>query len=301
MVGIKGRVILMKEVKTIAVIGLGLIGGSILKGLKGKGFEALGIARRNETIIQALSEKIINEGSINIDLACKADLIFVCTPINKTIETINLLSSKVKPETIITDVASLKGNILDFINASQHPVKFIGGHPMAGTENKGLDASSENLFEGAKWVLTPSKGSNQEDLIKLSSVIEKLGAKIIIADPVLHDKAVALISHMPLFLSQSLFGTVENYSEKDISALALTLASSGFRDMTRLAATNPELSKDMLIQNKENVVAAVKELKKYLGELEQKLVKNEENFVKTIEKIAFQRKQMYSSEGKNIL
>ena len=168
----------MAEIKTIAVIGLGLIGGSILKGLKDKGFELLGIARRKETIDQALAENIINKGSTGIELACKADLIFVCTPINKTIETINLLSSKVKPETIITDVASLKGEILDFINTIQSPVRFIGGHPMAGTENKGLDTSSENLFEEAKWVLTPSKWSNQEDLIKLSSVIEKLGAKI---------------------------------------------------------------------------------------------------------------------------
>ena len=291
----------MAEIKTIAVIGLGLIGGSILKGLKDKGFELLGIARRKETIDQALAENIINKGSTGIELACKADLIFVCTPINKTIETINLLSSKVKPETIITDVASLKGEILDFINTIQSPVRFIGGHPMAGTENKGLDTSSENLFEEAKWVLTPSKWSNQEDLIKLSSVIEKLGAKIVITDPIQHDKAVALISHMPLFLSQSLFGMVKAYPDKDISELALTLASSGFRDMTRLATTNPELSKDMLIQNKENVFMAVKELKKYLDKLEKELIEDEENFVKTIEKTASQRKEMYSSEGKNVL
>jgi len=291
----------MAEIKTIAVIGLGLIGGSILKGLKDKGFELLGIARRKETIDQALAENIINKGSTGIELACKADLIFVCTPINKTIETINLLSSKVKPETIITDVASLKGEILDFINTIQSPVRFIGGHPMAGTENKGLDTSSENLFEEAKWVLTPSKWSNQEDLIKLSSVIEKLGAKIVITDPIQHDKAVALISHMPLFLSQSLFGMVKAHPDKDISELALTLASSGFRDMTRLATTNPELSKDMLIQNKENVFMAVKELKKYLDKLEKELIEDEENFVKTIEKTASQRKEMYSSEGKNVL
>ena len=291
----------MAEIKTIAVIGLGLIGGSILKGLKDKGFELLGIARRKETIDQALAENIINKGSTGIELACKADLIFVCTPINKTIETINLLSSKVKPETIITDVASLKGEILDFINTIQSPVRFIGGHPMAGTENKGLDTSSENLFEEAKWVLTPSKWSNQEDLIKLSSVIEKLGAKIVITDPIQHDKAVALISHMPLFLSQSLFGMVKAHPDKDISELALTLASSGFRDMTRLATTNPELSKDMLMQNKENVFMAVKELKKYLDKLEKELIEDEENFVKTIEKTASQRKEMYSSEGKNVL
>ena len=291
----------MSEVKTIAVVGLGLIGGSILKGLRGKGFKLSGIARRNETIVQALSEKIIDEGSINLDLACKADLIFVCTPINKTIETINYLSSRVKPETIITDVASLKGNILDSVNTSQTPVKFIGGHPMAGTENKGLESSFETVFEGAKWVLTPSKWSNQQDLANISSVIEKLGAKIVIADPDQHDKAVALISHTPLLLSQALFRMVENYSDKDVSKLAMILAASGFRDMTRLASANPELSRDMLTQNKANVLDIVKEFKNCLEELEKELVENEDNYEKIIEKIAFQRKQMYSFEGKNIL
>ena len=291
----------MSEVKTIAVVGLGLIGGSILKGLRGKGFKLSGIARRNETIVQALAEKIIDEGSIKLDLACKADLIFVCTPINKTIETINYLSSRVKPETIITDVASLKGNILDLVNTSQPPFRFIGGHPMAGTENKGLDSSFETVFEGAKWVLTPSKWSNKQDLANISSVIEKLGAKIVIADPAQHDKAVALISHTPLLLSQALFRTVENYSEKDVSELAMILAASGFRDMTRLASANPELSKDMLTKNKANVLEIVKELKNCLEELEKELVENEDNYEKIIEKIAFQRKQMYSFEGKNIL
>jgi prephenate dehydrogenase len=291
----------MAEIKSIAVIGLGLIGGSILKSLKNKGYELLGVARRKETIEQALAEKIINEGSTNPDLACKADIIFVCTPINKTIETIKLLSSKVKPETIITDAASLKRDILDFINTSRSPIRFIGGHPMAGTENKGLDASFENLFEGAKWVLTPSKWSTQEDLNNLSSVIEKLGAKIIIADPLQHDKAAALISHTPLLLSQAIFGMVDDYPDKNISELAMILAAGGFRDMTRLVSTNPELSSDMLFQNKANVIEAVREFKKYLDELEKELMDNEENFVKFSEKLASKRKKMYSAEGKNIL
>lgn len=291
----------MSEVKTIAVVGIGLIGGSILKSLKNKGYELLGIARRQDTINQAVAEKLIEEGSTELDLACKADLIFVCTPIHKTLETILMLSSKVKPETIITDVASLKSDLLDFINTSHNPINFIGGHPMAGTENKGLESSSEDLFKEAKWVLTPSKWSNQHDLTRFSDVIEKLQAKIVIADPGQHDKAVALISHMPLFLSQALFGMVEAYPDKEVSILAQSLASSGFRDMTRLAATNPELSKDMLIQNKENVLAAVKELKNYLGELEKEIIENEEDFVKILEKTASQRKKMYSPEGKNIL
>lgn len=291
----------MAEVKSIAVIGLGLIGGSILKGLKNKGYELTGVARRKETINQALAESIICRGSTSLDIVSDADIIFVCTPINIIIDTISALKQITKPKAIITDTASLKGRIMDFVDSSEKPFRFIGGHPMAGTENKGLDSSSEKLFEGAKWVLTPSKGSNNDDLQTLGSVIKKLGAEIVIADPVQHDKAAALISHMPLFLSQALFDTVNNYSDKDVSELALKLAASGFRDMTRLASANPELSKDMLVQNKSNVIKAVNELKKHLDGFEKELAGNEEDFIKTIETIASLRKKMYSPDGKNIL
>lgn len=291
----------MAEVKSIAVIGLGLIGGSILKGLKNKDYELTGVARRKETINQALAESIIYRGSTSLDIVSDADIIFVCTPINIIIDTISALKQIAKPEAIITDAASLKGGIMDFVHSSEKPFRFIGGHPMAGTENKGLDSSSEKLFEGAKWVLTPSKWSNNNDLQTLGSVIKKLGAEIVIADPVQHDKAAALISHMPLFLSQALFDTVNNYSDKNVSELALKLAASGFRDMTRLASANPELSKDMLVQNKSNVIKAANELKKHLDGFENELEGNEEDFIKTIETIASQRKKMYSPDGKNIL
>ncbi len=299
MAGFTG-VVFMAEIRTIAVIGLGLIGGSVLKGLKNKGYKLLGIARRQETIEQALNEKIIDEGSVDINIACEADLIFVCTPINNTIETIKYLQEKVKAETIITDAASIKGKIINFANSGGF-MRFIGGHPMAGTENKGLEESSESLFVGAKWVLTPSKRSSEDDLSSLSAVIEKLGAKIIIADPVQHDKAVALISHMPLFLSQALYNFIKNYPDEEISRLALCLAAGGFRDMTRLAATNPELAQDMLIENKSNVLESIQELQKHLDMFKKELSENGESFVKLSEELAVERKKMYSPDGKNVL
>ena len=106
---------------------------------------------------------------------------------------------------------------------------------------------------------------------------------------------------MPLFFSQALFGLVKNYSDSDISELAMRLAASGFRDMTRLAATNPELAKDMLLNNKKNVLESVQELKNYLDGLEKELTNDEDNFIKLVEELASERKNMYSPEGKNIL
>lgn len=153
---------------------------------------------------------------------------------------------------------------MDYVNANSEPINFIGGHPMAGTEHKGLDASFETLFNGAKWVLTPSKWCSDTQI--LEKIITELGAVTVIADPAEHDRAVALISHMPLLLSQALLEFVQNHSD---SKLALELAASGFKSMTRLAHTNPELAKDMLSGNKKNVLIAINE---FIEELSKKKV-----------------------------
>lgn len=235
--------------RTIAVIGLGLIGGSILKGLKGKGYNIVGYSQNPDTVKKALEQGLISGTDIH-----EADIIFVCTPINMTIDTIKEVIKTAKPEAIITDVASIKGFIMDFVNESPTPINFIGGHPMAGTEHKGIDASFETLFKGAKWVLTPSKWCSDTSL--LQEIILELGAEAVVAESAEHDRAVALISHMPLFLSKALLEFVENHPEHE---LALKLASSGFTSMTRLAHTNPELANDMLTGNKTNILRAIDE------------------------------------------
>ena len=286
--------------ENLAVIGLGLIGGSILKRLKNNNYNLIGVSRRQETIDKAVKEGIISRGSTKISVIKDADIVFICTPINTTISILNEAAETVNPKTIITDTASLKGFIIDFVNTNSKPINFIGGHPMAGTENKGLDASFPGLFEEAKWVLTPSKWTNDNDVKKLEKIIHQLGAKTVSADPHKHDKAVALISHMPLFLSQTLFNLVKNYPDKSIGDLAMNLASSGFRDMTRLAATNPELTADMLFENKENVFSDFEEFINESAFLGKNLIENKDNFIKISREIANLREKMYSAEGKNI-
>lgn len=290
----------MPDTPTIAVIGLGLIGGSILKALRPKEFHLIGVSRSEETVKKAIKLDLANECSTNIELVQKAKVVFICTPINKTIETIDKVRKIVSPDCIITDVASLKGFIMDYVNDYDFPTNFIGGHPMAGTENTGIDYAVDNLFEGAKWVLTPSRWSGTEDIRRLEELTSLLGAKSIIADSYQHDKAVTLISHLPLLLSQSLFGMVSDYPDKNIKELALKLAASGFRDTTRLAATNPELAKDILLKNKAYIREAVNGLKDYLTELDKNLDLNENEFINPIKNLASKRKDMYSPEGKNI-
>ena len=289
----------MNKSYTIAVIGLGLIGASICKRLKGH--KLVGVSRSLITVEKALSSNIIEEGSTELSIIKDADIVFICTPINKIFEKIDEVRAIVRPDCLISDVASVKGAIMDYVDGLDGPLNFIGGHPMAGTEHKGIDFALDNLFDGAKWVLTPSKWTNAQEVQKLEKLIINLGAKPILADPYEHDKAVALISHLPLLLSQALFGFVSDYPDKNVGYLALKLAASGFRDTTRLAATNPELAKDMLIENKANVLEAVKSLKLYLSSLDSILEVNEDGFVELTKALAESRKNMYSETGINIL
>jgi len=285
---------------SIAVIGLGLIGGSILKALRAKNFHLIGVSGREETIVKAKKLGLADEYSTDVEAVKDAKVVFICTPIHKIISFIEKVAQIVSPDCIITDVASLKGFIIDHVDNSEFPINFIGGHPMAGTEHKGIDNAVDNLFEDAKWVLTPSKWSNTQDIKELSEIIGELGTKVIVANPYEHDRAVTLISHLPLFLSQALFGMVDKYPDKSIRDLALSLAASGFRDTTRLAATNPELAKDMLLLNKINIREAVKNLEDFLLYMDKNLDLDEEMFMQLAEELATNRKNLYSSDGKNI-
>lgn len=286
--------------KTIAVVGLGLIGGSIVKKLKKESdYRLIGVSGRQETVDRALQEGLITEGSTDISLVKDADVIFVTVPVNKTIPILKNVFAVAKQEAIITDGASVKSSIMDFVNSNPAPVNFIGGHPMSGTENKGLESSFAELFEGAKWVLTPSKWATLEDMHTLAAIIKQLGAETITADPLEHDRAVALISHMPLLLSQALYSLVAGYPEEGVRELAMQLAASGFRDMTRIAATNPELTLDMLSENKENIVSALEKLIMQAGSLST-LLDNRESYSVVSRKIADSRRMLYSPDGKNI-
>jgi len=285
---------LEKNKKTIAVIGLGLIGGSLLKSLKGKGYYLIGVSRSEETLNKAKNIGIADEYSLDVGTVKNADIVFICAPINKIISIIDEVSRVVNSDCIITDVASIKGFIVEHVNNFSSPVKFIGGHPMAGTENKGVGHAVSDLFKDAKWVLTPSKWSNADNIEVVKKIIGLTGAKVVLADPHEHDRAVAMISHMPLLLSEALIGFLSNYENKNISELAFSLAASGFRDTTRLAATNPELAKDMLLANKANVKEALNEFKNYLIQVEENLDTDEEKLENFIKNAASTRSSMYS-------
>ena len=265
----------------IGIISLGLIGGSLFKCLARTQHELYAVTRNKETIKKAL--KYTNNVSDDINILKDCEVVFVASPINKILEILDELEEIVNLNCIVLDCASVK----EFVMKKERPYKFIGSHPMAGTQFSGFDAAFKELFEGAKWVLTPNNAT-EEDIEKASSIIKSTGAEIIIANAKEHDQAVALISHMPLLLAQALFN-----SAKD-NKLALKLASSGFRDMTRLATSNLEMAQDMRNYNDKNIAKALDMLASSLNLL--KNTKDSEIFTD----IKSMRSSMYSNEGKNI-
>lgn len=270
----------MEKFSKIGIVGLGLIGGSIFKALCAGGYNVCAVSRSKNTLESA--EKYSKNVSDSLETVKNCDLIFVCTPMNKTEEILDKFEEIISKETLVTDVSSLKG----FLSVKKRPYKFIPSHPMAGTEFSGFENSFETLFKGAKWVLTPID-SNEQDLNKIKAIIEFLGAKPVVTTPKEHDEAVALISHMPMIVAQGIFESAKG------NDLAMTLASSGFRDMTRLALSNTEMAKDMVELNSKNIETALMKLYASIGGI------LKEDYSSKIEEIKSAREKMYTN-GKNV-
>ena len=252
----------------IGVIGLGLIGGSIFKNLlEGKKHDVVGVSR-------SVNEFNVSKDYTNLK---NCDIVFVCTPMNVTLEILDKLNDILDKNTIVTDVCSLK----EFVSKKSYKYKFIPSHPMAGTEHQGWEYAFPDLFEGATWAVTPKDDTDMKDFEILKSVIEELGAKTILTTPQEHDKAVALISHAPMLVAQALCMNIEN------NELAQKLAASGFRDTTRLAMSNIEMANDMVVMNKENIQDVVSILNENICKL------FNTDYKKEAEKIKKFRKELY--------
>ena len=294
--------------KNIAIIGLGLIGGSLAKALKGKEYTITGITKSPKTIRLALKEKAIHKGytKLNSKALKDVDLIFICTPLHLTKDYLNKISKlKLKKGVIITDVGSTKLEICNHAKKvfSTYNLKlktyncFIGGHPMAGTEEKGFTASKKDLFINCKWVLTPTT-NNKKAIATLTSIIKKTGASPIITTPEKHDQAVGLISHLPLLTSIGLCETVKGSNSRELASI---LASSGFKDTTRIAGGNPEMNSNLLISNnlvlKKLLPAYIKELNNILKTANIK----PKSLHKKLNNVSRWRNSLYSLKSKNIV
>lgn len=238
----------------VAIIGLGLIGGSLARALHEMvGINDITAVNRSVSAIEAaLEEGTITRGSRDMnDYVFDADIIFVCTPVLRAIEYIEAINRNVKPGCIITDVGSTKGELLRYVNSMASPPCFIGGHPMAGAEKTGYVSGFTHLFENAYYVLTPGDRAQKEAVDTLVELVTRIGAIPVVMKAEEHDRVTGGISHVPHVIASALVNMVKELDTCD--GKMQMLAAGGFRDITRIASSSPEMWENIVLSNKGHI------------------------------------------------
>lgn len=245
----------------LGIIGLGLIGGSMGLDLCSARhsnqvqYQVLGVSRRPDTCEKAIAMAAVDQASVELSLMAEADLIFICTPISAIASTVEQLIPHLKPTAILTDVASVKQPIVEMLSPLWP--HFVGGHPMAGTAESGIEAAQRHLFVGKPYVITPTSTTSQTALETVTQIVDLLQATVYQCQPQDHDQAVAWISHLPVMISASLIAALQAENDSNVVQLAQQLASSGFRDTSRVGGGNPELGVMMAQYNREALLRSL--------------------------------------------
>ena len=250
----------------IGIVGLGLIGGSLGLKLQSLNHTIYGIANNELNEKKAKEKKLANFVSCDLSLLKKCELIILALPIKDLIIPSQRLVASIPQETIVTDVGSIKEPIVNTWE-NLHPL-FIGSHPMAGTEKKGVDSGFGGLFKNAKWIITPTKNSDSNAVRTISELIKSMDCEICQASPKEHDEAVSIISHLPIFLASTLIQTAYTKNNPALLDLSQKLAATGFADTSRVGGGNEKLGLDLAMNNQINVLNAINNFKNKLNTLE---------------------------------
>ncbi len=252
----------------IAIVGLGLIGGSLALKLTEQGYAVFGICRNPMTCDQALAVGAVQACGTELAQlqAWDPQVVLICTPLEQVLPTLTALLPHLSPETVVSDVGSVKQPIVS--PATQLWPWFVGGHPMAGKTQQGIQAAEASLFLGRPYVLTPIGQTQPQALNAMKELVVAVGAEAIFTDPARHDRAVAWISHLPVMISASLIAVVSQEADPVILELARTLASSGFRDTSRVGGGIPQLGLEMARHNRQALLATLRNYQAQLGEIE---------------------------------
>lgn len=248
----------------IGILGLGLIGGCLGFDLRSQGHHVLGVSRRESTCVRAVEIGSVDQASLDLSLLASAEVVFICTPIGLIVPQIKELIGYLPKTTIITDVGSVKKPIVEAISPLWE--NFIGGHPMAGKTDVGIESAQRNLFVNRPYVLTPIETTASHIVTIIEEIVRSLGSVIYHCQPEQHDQAVSWISHLPVIVSASLIAACLSETDPEIAKLAQNFASSGFRDTSRVGGGNPELGVMMAQYNSQALLNSLYQYRENLDE-----------------------------------
>ena len=268
--------------ETVCIIGLGLIGGSIGLSMKKNNFESkiIGYAKTDKTRLKAVERGLVDDTEKDLAKAVDgADLIILATPLSTFKPIITEIAPFLKKGSIVTDTGSAKFTVLEELkDLIPKEVEFIPGHPIAGTEESGPESGFPELFENRWCILTPTKDNSEEGVESIKFFWELLGSKVEIMDALHHDKVLAITSHIPHLIAYNIVGTANDLANVTDSEV-VKYSAGGFRDFTRIAASDPKMWSDIFTYNSEAVLEMLDLFSNDLVKLKESILKKDTNML----------------------
>ena len=274
----------MNQIKQITILAIGLIGGSLAKALKAKGFagEVVGWGRRESSLKKALELKVIDRFELDLNKAVSgADIVVIATPTLIAEQMLKQLAPILKgTNTIITDVASVKGNLLTAAKEvfGELPANLVLGHPIAGSEQSGVAAAKADLYVNHRVILTPTEETSPAALQTVTELWAMTGAEVVEMDVAEHDKVLAATSHLPHVLAYSLVDTLAGSPDQQA---IFRFAAGGFRDFTRIASSDPVMWSEISLANREAILAGIDQFTNNLAEMREAIANSDGEALKT--------------------
>jgi prephenate dehydrogenase len=264
-------------IKQLSIIGVGLIGGSLALALKQAGYcrRIIGIGRSTERLQAACKACVIDEGTTDFAAGLvDADMILVAVPLNSYVESFRQIKGKVRADAVITDVGSAKGCVIEDAAKifGKVPQNFVPGHPIAGTEKSGFEAAFAELYRKRRVVLTPTATTSSRAVDAVAAMWQAAGALVEITDAAHHDRVLASTSHLPHILA---FGLVDSLARENDVEEIFRFAAGGFRDFTRIAASDPAVWRDICLRNKDALLQALRHYRGSLDALEKAIAEGD--------------------------
>lgn len=290
--------------KQYGFIGFGLIAGSIARSMKSWDDAPVLTAYQytpvpSGSLSMALSDGILDSVSTDLSSFASCDMIFLCAPVQKNLEYLPLLKQIIPPHCILTDVGSVKGTIHEQIQQLGMEERFIGGHPMTGSEKTGYENSDPLLLENAYYILTPTKKTTEQALTEYCLLVKKLGSLPVILSPEEHDKITAAISHVPHIIASQLVNLIQ--SAGPLEPKMKLLAAGGFKDITRIASASPEIWESICLSNKDCICEQLTAYQQLLEEAKQFLAAGQGDALHQMFDLAGNYRNSISAKTKGVL
>ena len=275
-----------RDFETIAIVGVGLIGGSIALAAKARGLtrKVLGVGRKQARLDEARRLGVIDEGVVDLAAAVRrADLVIFCTPVDRIVAGAREAAAAARPGTLMTDAGSVKGSICRDLAAGLPPhVEFVGSHPLAGSEMQGFEHADARLFEKRICVMTPVEKNSAQAVERVREFWKDLGATVVEMAPEAHDRALAETSHLPHLVAAVMAATLSPENEP--------LAATGFRDTTRIAAGDADLWAAIFMGNRDPVLDSLARYEETLARFRRAIEQNDQSALKLLLKAAKMRR-----------